>query len=68
MRYRLSRLIPVRFRTLCGVQIAEAEIASGGHGNHYRGDEHYDAESCTWWQWRDRTYRPRTMRICLPTT
>lgn len=65
--YRLSRLIPVRFTTLCGVQVSAAEMDEGGHGNHFRSGEHYDAERASWWQWRDRIFRHRTVRICLPT-
>jgi hypothetical protein len=66
MRYHLSRIVPVRFRSIYGVEIPEADIAEGGHGNHYRGDTHFDAEHCSWWQFRGHIWRRRTLRICLP--
>lgn len=63
--YALSKLIPVRFSTLVGAHITEQEVTEGGHGNHFRSGEHYDAEHVTWWQWRGRIFRRRTVRMCL---
>lgn len=66
MRYRLSLILPMRFTTLVGVQISEAEVNEGGHGNHFRSGAHFDAEHVSWWQWRGRIARHRTTRICTP--
>lgn len=67
--YKLSRVLPVRFTArLYGVRIDGTDIEAGrpGVGNHYRSETHFDAETCTWWQWRDRIWRRRTIRMCMP--
>lgn len=66
MLYRLSKIIPVRFASTYGAEVREVDIAAGGHGNHFRSETHFDAESATWWQWRGKIMRRRTIRICLP--
>lgn len=66
-RYWFSKLVPVRMKSkIYGVVIPKKEVDEGGHGNHFRSETHQDAETATWWQWRDRTWRHRTTRMCLP--
>lgn len=66
MAYWLSRIVPIHFSAIYGVEISETEVTEGGHGNHFRSGAHFDAETASWWQWRDRYFRHRTVRICLP--
>lgn len=64
--YRLSLMVPMRFRTIYGQDIAASDVQAGGHGNHFRDDDHHDGVTVSWWQWRGRIWRTRTMAICLP--
>ena len=66
MKYRLSLLIPVRFRSRLNVSVSRDVLWAGRTGNHRIGDTHTDAERVTWWQWRGHVMRYRTVRICQP--
>jgi hypothetical protein len=65
MRYLLSKLIPVPMRTTYAESFKEADVQAGGHGNHFRDDDHADLVGVRWWQWRGRTFAHRTVHVCV---
>jgi hypothetical protein len=65
VKYNLSRLIPVRFRSTYGVDISRTEVEEGGHGNHFVSGAHTDRERAAWWQWRGRIWGQQTTRTCV---
>jgi hypothetical protein len=65
MRYLLSLIIPVPMRSTHAQSVKESDIAAGGHGNHFRSDDHHDLVHGKWWQWRGRTFAYSTVHICI---
>jgi hypothetical protein len=65
LRYLLSLLVPVRFRSVYAEGVHSADVQAGGHGNHFRDDDHADLVTVRWWQWRGRTWSKRTLSTCI---
>ena len=65
MRYQLSKIIPVRFRSTFAHGVSGDDVQAGGHGNHFRDDNHADLVSVVWWQWRGRSFRQRNVSTCI---
>ncbi len=66
MRFLLSKIIPVHFVSTYSHQVLGAEVQGGGHGNHFRDDDHADLVRVRWWQWRGRYFAQRSTSVCLP--
>jgi hypothetical protein len=64
-RYALSFIIPVPMSTTCVRSVSGADVQAGGHGNHFRDDDHHDLTSIKWVQWRHRYFRQRTESVCI---
>ena len=68
MRYLLSKLFPIPMRSTYATTVRGSDVQAGGHGNHFRDDDHHDLVSIRWWQWRGRTFHKRTVAMCLRAT
>lgn len=65
IRYLLSLIVPVPMRSTHAATVSGADVRAGGHGNHYRDDDHHDLVSARWAQWRGRCLRQRTTTTCI---
>lgn len=65
LRYILSLLLPVPMRSTHTAGVRGVDVQAGGHGNHFRDDDHHDLVSIKWWQWRGHCFRERTISTCI---
>lgn len=65
LRYLLSFVIPMPMRSTYTTTVVGANVQAGGHGNHFRDDDHHDLVTVRWFQWRNRIFHQRTVSTCL---
>ena len=63
--YLISKLFPVPMRSTYVAGVSGADVQAGGHGNHFRDDDHRELVSIRWTQWRGRCFRKRTISTCI---
>lgn len=65
MRYLISKLLPVPMHSTYTLAVLGSDVRAGGHGNHFRNDDHQDRVAIRWWQWRNHCFARHTVSTCI---